>query len=133
MTTDKPLDQASTEGQTPTLTNAQRLAQLMDEISREEALLQAKKIQANEIVSARRAEILNSVMVIITENGISPEELGFPSNRQVKITRATAVKTAAVAKYRGPAGELWSGGRGRKPRWIVAGLAEGKSLADFAI
>ncbi|RYX90588.1 MAG: H-NS histone family protein, partial [Bradyrhizobiaceae bacterium] len=36
-------------------------------------------------------------------------------------------------RYRGPAGETWSGGRGRKPRWVSEALAAGKSLSDFEI
>ncbi|MFN3593197.1 MAG: H-NS family nucleoid-associated regulatory protein [Thiobacillaceae bacterium] len=39
----------------------------------------------------------------------------------------------AQAKYRNPAtGETWTG-KGRKPGWLVQALAQGKSLADFAI
>ena len=30
-------------------------------------------------------------------------------------------------------GETWSGGRGRKPRWVTEALAAGKSLSDFEI
>ena len=39
----------------------------------------------------------------------------------------------AAAKYRSPTGETWSGGRGRKPRWVTEALAAGKSLTDFEI
>ncbi|WP_420875302.1 H-NS family nucleoid-associated regulatory protein [Phaeovulum veldkampii] len=40
----------------------------------------------------------------------------------------------AAAKYANPANpsETWTG-RGRKPRWMAAALAEGKSLDDLAI
>jgi DNA-binding protein H-NS len=36
------------------------------------------------------------------------------------------------AKYRGPAGESWSG-RGLMPKWMKALVAEGKSKQDFAV
>ncbi len=39
----------------------------------------------------------------------------------------------AAIKYRGPNGETWSGGRGRKPRWVSEALAKGKKLEDFAV
>lgn len=39
----------------------------------------------------------------------------------------------AVVKYRGPNGETWSGGRGRKPRWVTEALAKGKKIEDFAV
>lgn len=43
-------------------------------------------------------------------------------------------KVAPEARYRHPenASVTWSG-RGRKPGWISAGLASGKTLEDFAI
>lgn len=43
-------------------------------------------------------------------------------------------KNSGAAKYRNPAdpAQTWSG-RGRQPGWIKAGLAKGKSLAEFAI
>jgi DNA-binding protein H-NS len=39
----------------------------------------------------------------------------------------------AHVKYRGPNGETWSGGRGRKPKWVTDALAKGKKLEDFAV
>ncbi|WP_413897391.1 H-NS family nucleoid-associated regulatory protein [Rhodoferax sp.] len=30
-------------------------------------------------------------------------------------------------------GQLWSGGRGRKPDWAIKTFAEGKTLEDFKI
>ncbi|MBP6718011.1 MAG: H-NS histone family protein, partial [Rhodoferax sp.] len=38
----------------------------------------------------------------------------------------------AVAKFRGPNGETWSG-RGLMPRWLSALVAQGKTREDFAI
>jgi DNA-binding protein H-NS len=37
------------------------------------------------------------------------------------------------AKYRGPNGETWAGGRGRKPKWVQAALKAGKKIEDFAV
>lgn len=36
------------------------------------------------------------------------------------------------AKYRGPAGETWSG-RGKQPRWLAALVAEGRTPTEFLI
>lgn len=43
-------------------------------------------------------------------------------------------KSAAAAKYRNPANpaQTWSG-RGRRPDWVNAALAQGKGLTDLAI
>jgi DNA-binding protein H-NS len=47
--------------------------------------------------------------------------------------RKRAAGAKAAVKYRGPNGETWSGGRGRKPRWVTEALAKGKKLEDFAV
>jgi DNA-binding protein H-NS len=47
---------------------------------------------------------------------------------------AAKKKTASVvaAKYRGPAGETWSG-RGLTPRWLAALVAQGRTKEEFAV
>ncbi|MFM2262762.1 MAG: hypothetical protein RI959_1438, partial [Pseudomonadota bacterium] len=47
--------------------------------------------------------------------------------------KSAGAKVKAPAKFKGPNGELWSGGPGRKPEWVRALLAEGKSIEDFRI
>ena len=48
--------------------------------------------------------------------------------------RAVSAPAAKPAvKYRSPTGETWSGGRGRKPRWVNEALAAGKSLSEFEV
>lgn len=47
--------------------------------------------------------------------------------------RSTNAKGKAAVKYRGPNGETWSGGRGRKPRWVEEALKAGKKIEDFAV
>jgi DNA-binding protein H-NS len=43
---------------------------------------------------------------------------------------APAAKPRAVVKYRGPAGEEWSG-RGSKPKWVEDELAKGRMLEEL--
>ena len=40
--------------------------------------------------------------------------------------------TAVAAKYRGPAGETWSG-RGLSPRWLSTLVAQGRKKEEFLI
>ena len=47
--------------------------------------------------------------------------------------KAAKTKSSAPAKYRGPNGELWAGGPGRKPEWVRAVLASGKDISEFLI
>jgi DNA-binding protein H-NS len=46
--------------------------------------------------------------------------------------RSSPGKKTAVAKYRGPKGETWSG-RGSMPRWMTALVAKGRKREEFAI
>ena len=51
-------------------------------------------------------------------------------NGAVDASKAQRKKIAP--KYRGPAGDTWTG-RGIKPRWLASALNEGKKLEDFLI
>lgn len=48
-----------------------------------------------------------------------------------KIAKAAKPKEPAVIKYRGPNGETWSGGRGRKPAWIQEIIDAGGDIEKF--
>ena len=63
--------------------------------------------------------------------GLSAQDLGLAGGS--KRRKAPSTKAAPVVKYRGPNGQTWSGGRGRKPQWVVDALAKGKKLEDFAV
>lgn len=41
-------------------------------------------------------------------------------------------KRKVAAKYRGPNGESWAG-RGMRPRWLTALIAEGRKAEEFAV
>jgi DNA-binding protein H-NS len=66
----------------------------------------------------------------IAQYGLTAAELGLSAAGR----KASAkVKSTAAAKYRGPNGELWAGGLGRKPEWVRALLAEGKDINQYLI
>jgi DNA-binding protein H-NS len=44
----------------------------------------------------------------------------------------TRKKRKVAAKYRGPNGESWAG-RGMRPRWLTALIAEGRKVEEFAV
>ena len=52
--------------------------------------------------------------------------------RSVKKGAATGGKRKVAPKYRGGNGELWTG-RGRRPAWVEAELAKGRSMEDLTI
>ena len=95
---------------------------------------QAEKLLA-EAEQMREKEIADAIADIkekIRLYGLTAEDLGLA--RSSGPGRAGRPKnTAPAIKYRGPNGETWSGGRGRKPQWVTQALKEGRNLEDFAV
>lgn len=93
---------------------------------------QAEKLLA-EAERMREQEIADAVADIkrkIDLYGLTPEDLGLAKSAGPGRTRP---KNKAAVKYRGPNGETWSGGRGRKPQWVTQALQQGRNLEDFAV
>lgn len=92
-----------------------------------EALLaEAEIVRKQEIT-----EVVQSIKAQMKEYGLTVADLGgSASTGQRKVAKT---KSTAPAKYRGPNGELWAGGLGRKPEWVRALMAEGKNIEDFLI
>jgi DNA-binding protein H-NS len=91
----------------------------------EKLLAEAEELRIVEI-----NEVVADIKEKIEAYGLTAQDLGFGGGTR-KPRSPVAKKTAA--RYRGPNGETWSGGRGRKPRWVTELLAKGKKLEDFAI
>lgn len=84
---------------------------------------QAEEARKNELASA-----IAEIKRIMAEFGITPADLGFGG----RAAKAKA-KGSVAAKYRDPiSGKTWTG-RGRRPAWVVALEAEGKSLDSFKV
>ena len=89
-------------------------------------LAEAELVRKQEI-----AEVIQRIKAQMKEYGVTLADLGA-SNSGVQ-RKAAKTKSTAPAKYRGPNGELWAGGLGRKPEWVRALLAEGKNIEDYLI
>lgn len=99
---------------------------------------QAEKLlaQAEQMRRQETEDAIADIKAKIKAYGLTAEDLGLSvssSGRQRASRRASSAKPSAPAKYRGPNGETWSGGRGRKPQWVVDALAKGRKLEDFEI
>lgn len=104
------------------------LADLQLQIEQEEQKIAQLKKQAKEIQAADRTTVIEEIRKQIAEYGITASDL--------KLGVAKGSKGGRIAtppKYRNTNGETWSGGRGRKPKWVVDALAAGKSLSDFEV
>jgi DNA-binding protein H-NS len=90
-----------------------------------EALLR----QAEELRRQERAGVIAELRKKMAEYDIRPEELGAAGGRG----RGRGARPKAPPKYRGPNGELWAGGSGRKPEWVRKILAAGGNIEDYRI
>ncbi len=81
------------------------------------------------------AGVIERIKAAISTYQLTASDLGLagraaaPAPKRGKAKRA-AKAAARGAGYRDDAGNTWSG-RGRRPGWINAALAAGKSLDDF--
>lgn len=83
--------------------------------------------RAEQIRKEERARAIADIQAKMAEWGLTAEDLGAVKRKPA------ASKSKAPAKYKGPNGELWSGGPGRKPEWVKAALAAGQSLDQYLI
>lgn len=76
------------------------------------------------------AGVVQNIKAQMKQYGITVEDLGAVSSGARKSAKT---KSTAPAKYRGPNGELWAGGLGRKPEWVRAVLAQGGNMDTYLI
>jgi DNA-binding protein H-NS len=94
-------------------------------ISQAQALMQ----QAEQVRKQELSNVIADIKAKMAEYGITIEDLGGSTRKGA----SSKSKAKAPAKYRGPNGELWSGGPGRKPDWVKAALAAGNDIESFRI
>jgi len=87
-----------------------------------EALLQ----QAEELRKQELRVVIAEIKAKMADYGITVEELAGTAGRG-------RGRGKGVPKYRGPNGETWSGGPGRKPAWVRQILAEGGDIERYRI
>ena len=93
----------------------------------EKLLQEAEELRLKEI-----DEVIADIKEKIRTYGLSAQDLGLAGGGPRR-RKPAGERAASPAKYRGPNGETWSGGRGRKPQWVVDALQKGKDLEDFRI
>jgi DNA-binding protein H-NS len=92
------------------------------------AQAQALMAQAEQARKSELASVVAEIKAKMKQFGITTADLGGAGAKG-----ATKSKSKAPAKYKGPNGELWAGGPGRKPEWVRSVLASGKNIEDFRI
>lgn len=92
----------------------------------EKLMAQAEQLREQEIADAI-ADIKEKMRLY----GLTAQDIGLARSGPGRAARAKPA--ASPVKYRGPNGETWSGGRGRKPQWVTQALKDGRSLEEFAV
>ena len=77
------------------------------------------------------AEVVQRIKADMKEYGITVLDIG--GHVITGKSKAAKPKSTAPAKYKGPNGELWAGGLGRRPEWVRNVLAGGGTLDAYAI
>ena len=101
---------------------------------------QAEKLmaEAEKLREMETQQVIDDIKAKMQAYGITARDLGLsggaagPGGAGAR-RAARGTGRDKVVKFRGPNGETWSGGRGRKPDWIVRALKEGRSLDEFAV
>lgn len=109
------------------------LADINSQIQKHDEQISQLRKQAEDLRNQERAGVIDELRKKIADYGISAADLKLGTGRGAGKRSAAPAAAKAAARYRGPAGETWSGGRGRKPRWVSEALAAGKPLSDFEI
>ncbi len=96
-----------------------------------ELMAQAQTLmaQAEQARKDELASVIADIKAKMKQFGISVADLGGATGGK----KSAKSKSVSAPKYRGPNGELWAGGPGRKPEWVRAVLASGKSVDDYLI
>jgi DNA-binding protein H-NS len=94
----------------------------------EKLLAEAEELRVKEL-----NDVIEDIKQKMKSYGLTAQDLGFAGSGATRQRKSSGSTTKSVVKYRGPNGEGWSGGRGRKPRWVTEALAKGKKLEDFAV
>lgn len=110
------------------------LAQITEQIKKSEEQMAVLRKQAEGIRLEEKQGVIAEVIAKIAEYGLTASDLRLTTGiRSGQGARLSKSKQKAAPRYRSPSGETWSGGRGRKPGWINAALADGKDLAEFEV
>jgi DNA-binding protein H-NS len=102
----------------------------LQQLIRQKADLERQIAQLN---SKGRQEAIDEIRRLMAEHGLTSEDLAAPARARKAGTKLDGTQRKAVAaKYKDGQGNQWTG-RGLKPRWLTAALAQGRTLDDFAV
>ena len=112
---------------------AKKLAQIEAQIKKLQAAAEALKAKEVDGVVARIRTAIEHYGITADQLFERAKDVASKAATQTAGRRKSLAKGAKVAvKYRDGAENTWTG-RGNKPRWLVARLAEGRKIEEFAV
>lgn len=87
--------------------------------------------QEAELLAKERDPIIVTMKEQIATYSITSAELGFTLSMGQKIAKATTKKEGVIMYRDGE--NTWSGGRGRKPKWVNEKIAAGEDLEKYKV
>jgi DNA-binding protein H-NS len=109
------------------------LVKILANISAHEAKIVHLHEQATSLRDKERHDAIAKIRMSIVEHQLTGSECGFSNDpRSVKNPMPAHSPTGTI-RYRNELGQTWSGGRGRRPSWIIEALSAGKSLEQYAV
>lgn len=98
--------------------------------------ISALQMQKQAILSGERSKRIEAIKKDILAFGITQADLF--DVRSAKKARnhtnlAKGVEKDKKPQYKGPNDELWAGGLGRKPRWVMEIINNGGNIEDYRI
>ena len=107
-------------------------------LSQVQQQIQELRAEADRLRKRETAGVIRRIKDAIEVYGLTAQDLGFTASGAAaprrKATRAKAASPArkVAVKYKDGAGNTWTG-RGLKPRWLTAALANGRKLEEFLV
>ena len=97
-------------------------------------LIRQKADLERQIASAQskgRQDAIDKIRAIMQEQGLTAADIAAAPKGRTP-AKASGERKAVAVKYKDGNGNAWTG-RGLKPKWLSAQLANGKKLEDFAV
>lgn len=108
----------------------------MSSLAEIQAQIDALQEQANLIKNREKEGIIAELREKIKTYDLNAADLGLYIP-EITVVRRASRGTKAVAKpepkYRDAHGNEWSGGRGRRPQWVIAAMDAGEDLENYRI
>ena len=108
----------------------------MSSLAEIQAQIDALQEQANLIKNREKEGIISGLREKIKTYGLTAADLGLyvPETTVVRrAPRGSKIVSKPEPKYRDENGNEWSGGRGRRPQWVIAAMEAGEDLENYRI